>query len=194
MLLLAACTEDGMKKGHSINIPKNLLQEGDLVFRRGTGVASRIVLAADRKGTYSHVGILKKEEGEWYVIHAVPGEPDFEGEPDKVKMEPVDSFFTSPKAICGAVMRVNVDTLVCRKAAMRAEKFHKANTLFDHQYNLKDSTEMYCTELIDYVFKKEGIDLIEGRISKLNLPAFKGEYILPSDVTQSEKLCLIYYF
>ena len=69
-----------------------------------------MVLAADREGTYSHTGILKKKDGQWYVIHAVPGEPDFKDDPDRVKMETVEVFFEERKAINGAIMRIAEDS------------------------------------------------------------------------------------
>ena len=161
---------------------------------RGTGITSRIVLAADREGSYSHVGILKKENGKWHVIHAVPGEPDFKGDADRVKMETIEHFFEAGKAIRGAVMRVSKDSTVACKAAKNALNLFLKRVPFDHSYNLNDTTEMYCTELIDYVYRKEGVDLPEGRISSINIPGLRGDYLLPNDIVQSKRLCLIYYF
>lgn len=192
--MLTTCCVEERKEPVKVDIPKDLLQEGDLVFRRGTGIASRIVLTADRQGVYSHTGIVKKKHGKWYVIHAVPGETDFKEDPDRIKMELIDSFFTHSKAICGAVMRMKADSSACCRAAIRAERFYKKKILFDHQYDLKDTTEMYCTELIDYVFRKEGIDLTEGRLSRLSIPGFHGSYLLPNDIAQNKNLCIIYNF
>lgn len=50
-------------KTDSQTLPTELFSDGDLAFRRGTGFMSRIVVAADKNGTYSHVGILKKNGG-----------------------------------------------------------------------------------------------------------------------------------
>ena len=86
-------------KTDSQTLPTELFSDGDLAFRRGTGFMSRIVVAADKNGTYSHVGILKKMQGEWHVIHAVPGEPEFKGDPDRVKIEPLTRFFTPDTAV-----------------------------------------------------------------------------------------------
>lgn len=175
-------------------LPEELFREGDIVFRRGTGFTSRIVLAADDEGRYSHTGILKKENEAWYVIHAVPGEPDFEGDADRVKMEPVELFFDAGKATRGAVMHVQVDSAIACRAARNALGLFRKRVLFDHDYDLNDTTEMYCTELIDYVYRKEGIDLSEGRVTSVNIPGMSGEYIMPNDIAQSRHLCLIYYF
>ena len=53
-------------------LPVEEFRDGDLAFRRGMGLTSRAVLAADRRGAYSHVGILKQLDGTWCVIHATP--------------------------------------------------------------------------------------------------------------------------
>ena len=85
------------------------------------GLPVEVVLAADREGAYSHTGILKKKAGQWYVIHAVPGEPDFKDDPDRVKMETVKVFFEKRKAVNGAIMRVSGDSVARYRAATHAE-------------------------------------------------------------------------
>ena len=157
-------------------------------------IHQRIVLAADSEGRYSHTGILKKERGAWYVIHAVPGEPDFKGDADRIKMEPVERFFDAGKAARGAVMHVQADSALACRAARSALGLFRKHLLFDHDYDLNDTTEMYCTELIDYVYRKEGIDLSEGRTTSVNIPGMSGDYLMPNDIAQSGRLCLIYCF
>lgn len=191
--LLTCCTIE-KKVEPAPSFPKEIWQDGDIVFRRGGGVVSRVVLIADSEGVYSHIGIVVKEGDKWQVVHAVPGEPDFKGDPDRVKMEDINCFFDSKKASRGAVMRVNGDSTLRKHAADRAKRLFRAHTLFDHSYNRIDSTQMYCTELVDFVYRHEGIDLTEGRISHINVPGVSGDYLLPSDIQQSKYLNLIYYF
>lgn len=194
VLVLAGCQGSFDKKTSSVQLPQELFRDGDIAFRRGTGITSRIVLAADREGNYSHAGILKKKDGQWYVIHAVPGEPDFKDDPDRIKMETVEVFFEKRKAVNGAIMRIQENSVAACRAAVNAEHLYDAHVLFDHDYDLADTTKMYCTEFVDFVYRKEGIDLPEGRISHVNMPGLKGDYLLPNDIAQSKHLCLIYYF
>ena len=79
------------------------LREGDVVLRMGGGVTSHAVVAADRGGQYSHVGIVVDSCGHPMIVHAVPGEPDFAGDVDRVKMDSPEKFFSSMTASCGAV-------------------------------------------------------------------------------------------
>lgn len=189
--MLIGCKD---REREAVGLPLELFHDGDLVFRRGTGLTSRVVLAADEKGVYSHVGILKQMDGKWCVIHAVPGEPDYKGDEDRVKMEPIEKFFSKERASKGAVIRVEGETKCATKAAENAFLLFKAGILFDHEYDLTDTMKMYCTELIDHVYKKEGIDLSEGRLSRINMPLLSGDYLLPNDIAQSQKLRLIYIF
>ena len=192
LFVLTACRGGGERAPGSV--PAELLREGDFAFPRGTGLTSRVVLAADKGGAYSHVGILSRSEGEWFVIHAVPGERDYEGDEDRVKMEPIEAFFARGRASSGAVMRVEASSDVAGRAARHALSLFRAGVLFDHEYDLTDTVKMYCTELIDYVYKSEGIDLSEGRLSRINIPVLSGDYLLPNDIAQSDKLSLIYQF
>lgn len=121
-LILAGCQGSPDKKTRLLQLPQELFRDGDIAFRRGTGITSRVVLAADREGTYSHTDILKKKDGQWYVIHAVPGEPDFKDDPDRVKMETVEVFFEERKAINGAIMRIAEDSARAYRAAVQAER------------------------------------------------------------------------
>lgn len=170
------------------------LRDGDLVFRRGIGIVSQAVITADKGGSYSHIGIVVKEDSTWKVVHAVPGEPDYKGDPDRIKMDDIATFFHKERAKTGALMRLSADSILCYRAARHAVRLYRSNILFDHQYDLSDTLRMYCTELIDYVYKQQGIDLSEGRISRINVPGLTGNYLLPTDIQQSSLLCTIYNF
>lgn len=196
LLLLFIASGCKRERTHSTlsDFPLDLLQEGDIVFRCGTGFTSRAVLAADTRGSYSHIGIVVKHENHWKVVHAVPGEPDFEGDHDRVKMEDIAVFFDRKRAVKGALMRLLSDSTRCIRAAGHAVGLFLSDIKFDHSYNLNDTTRMYCTKLIDHVYMRQGIDLREGRISRINIPGLSGDYILPSDIQQSALLYMVYNF
>ena len=83
----------------SIIIPTDILQEGDLVFRRGNGLESELVVSLDKVGIYSHIGIVVKDTlAGWQVVHIVPGEQKSVEEPDMIKMENISLFFREDRA------------------------------------------------------------------------------------------------
>jgi hypothetical protein len=186
-LLLMDCKQ---KPLFLFEIDEALLQEGDLVFRRGLSIASRVVLAADKEGGYSHVGIIVKDSTNWYVIHAVPGETDKEYPIEIIKKETLPKFFAPEKAAAGAIFRLDTCEVFGCLAAQKAKILFDRKLLFDHDYDLKDSTKMYCTELIYFAYNYAGIDISEGRRSKY--PAIRNEFILPSDILESPKLKLVW--
>lgn len=171
-----------------------VLKEGDVVFRRGGGLTSHAVLVADSKGQYSHVGIVVDSCGTLLVVHAVPGEPDFEGDPDRVKADRPERFFSSEYTSIGEVCRPG-DENAAAVAARAAWAAYKRHTLFDHDYDDSDTTKMYCTELVAWAYRHAGIDLVEDRGGHyINLPFLQGECVYPSDIYQSDFLTPVIKF
>lgn len=167
--------------------------EGDIVFRRGKSFSSRVVLSADNGGAYSHVGIIfKRGDSAFYVAHEVPGESA--SGIDKLEVESIPSFFSPEKAEAGAFMRVNCSFEDREKVIAGIVWAINAALPFDHDYNLEDTTKMYCTELIWYAYKKAGIDLVQGKRTVVSIPALSGEYILPSDIYNSSLLSCLYSY
>lgn len=180
LLALTACSDNIGREGTIL--PAGLrLSEGDVVFRRGGGFTSRAVLMADRGGTYSHVGIVAELDSQLVVVHAVPGEPDCEGDEDRVKAEPPEAFFATMRADRGAVCRP-LDSVAGKQAAQRALDCYRRRILFDHDYDDGDSTAMYCTELVVYAFGKSRRPLRGIRHHHLHLVGFEADCILPSDI------------
>lgn len=188
---LQSCTSGlAEQKIHWQNVSLN---EADIAFRTGRSMASRIVLASDTEGYYSHVGIIVKQNNKYMVIHAVPGESR-PGEPDKVKMEALEQFYTPDKAKAGKIMRLNIDPELKTTITQYALQSYKNQTHFDHNYNLNDSTKLYCTELIWRAYKTAGIDITNNKTRYINFSVFKGNMIFPSHIQNNEKLISIFSF
>ena len=170
-------------------------REGDLVFRQGTGTAGHAVALADTGGTYSHVGVVVLRKGEPWVVHAVPGEPDYEGDPDRVKMETPEKFFSSINARIGEIKRLRGDTAIPAEAARIALGVYRRGTLFDHDYDDNDTTKMYCCELIESSYRKAGLTLARGARHYFKLPGLDPiRCILPSDICNNDTLDTIIKF
>lgn len=164
-------------------------RNGDLVLRSGYGLESRVVTERSQ-ASYSHIGILFRDSAqhEWYVIHAVPGED----EPEYVKAEPLSLFFNPERACNGAWLRVRCSDEIAYKAACYALRKVKEHCLFDNNYLLADSSQLYCTELVWRAFRQQGVDITSG--NRHAVPAFfckEGECIFPSDIEQSKTTLFI---
>jgi len=178
MLFLGGCRHSA-KEAPPV-LPYGQMQEGDLVFRCGRGVFSRAVMTAEEDCLYSHVGVLVKEEGEWKVVHAVPGEPEFSGDFDRVKAESPEVFFQPGRAFRGALVHTGLEagdrlSTLCRTALSCA----RDSVRFDGDYDLADSSKLYCTEFVWRLYRRAGLDLTEGRRRHLDIFRLHGDCILP---------------
>ncbi len=174
-------------------VPRSILpadaemRPGDIVFRRGGSMASNAVLLADRSGHYSHVGIVVDSCGVMMVVHAVPGEPEYEGAPDRVKMERPERFFSSLNACEGEICRAH-DSIAARRAASAALAVYRRGVLFDHDYDSNDTTKLYCTQLVIESYRKAGVELTGPPTHTYDLALLQCTCWLPSDIYLSQDI------
>lgn len=188
--LASIATGCGDNKGMISSYDKLLphVADGDLLFRKGTGVVGRVVTAFDSEGQYSHVGIVAQRNGEWYVVHAVPHEHDFKGDFDRVKCDPLEHFVGYYSDAEVGLYRPQVSPEQVQIAVNNALRLSDMRVEFDHDYDLADTTKLYCTELVEYVYELAGVSLSEGRRSDISFIGSSSPQIMPSDLTQSTKL------
>ena len=150
------------------------------MFRCGIGMFSRAVTAVEKEAMYSHVGLLLKDSTDWVVVHSVPREPDYKGDFDRVKKEPLESFLSEGRACKAAMAHTGLADSV-KLAAMRESAFKafRDSLRFDDSYSLEDSTRQYCSEFVWRLYRRAGIDLSEGRRMKMNVFLMSGDCILP---------------
>ena len=191
--ILTACSKKD-EKAHCIMPAGTTLEEGDIVLRKGTGLTSRAVRIADGGSDFSHCGIIVDSCGRKMVVHAVPDEPDFEGDVDRVKMERPEDFFSTIRASKGCVLR-SQDRETAEKSARLAYGIYKRGTLFDDDYNDSDTTKMYCSQLVAHVYQKCGIDITNGIRHDAILPGVKFSHVIyPSDFLRCRRLKRIVTF
>ena len=173
------------------DVPLDSLRDGDLALRQGTGLDSEAVLRLDSAGgQYSHIGIVVNDNGKWKVVHAVPGES--RDGIDRVKIEPIDTFFLSTRAAHGAVMRLRgCSAVAAREAAQSASRL--VGVPFDYNYNWQDTTRLYCTQLIVVAYSSAGIDLLSG-VPRLSGRNTKNIIVFPGDIASNDSLTTIFRF
>ena len=162
-------------------LPYTQMRTADLIFRRGTGVYSQMLNMHSDTVQYSHVGLLVDLDSSWFVVHAVPRELDGPDDFERVKLEPLDSFLTHNRCLHAEFVHASLPRT--DRVVARALQYARDSVRFDSEFDLKDSTKVYCTELIWRLFMIEGIDLSEGRRSYSISPMFRGEgCITPRDL------------
>jgi len=171
--------------GEKVPYDTTILRNGDLLFRNGCGYESQVVTNLS-SGNYSHIGMAYHAPSGWCVIHAVPGEEE-DGEPEYLKCEPIAEFYRTDRAKAGASARVNCTDSVAETATRRALQLVEQKIVFDNDYDLDDSSQLYCTELVRLVYAGCGVDLCEDRWHLAPIIA-KGHVIYPEDIWQSPLL------
>lgn len=194
-VVMALCMAGCSREPAGTILPEGVeLKPGDVVFRRGTGMVGRAVLFADAGGTYSHIGIVADSAGVAMVVHAVPDEPDYEGDPDRVKMERAEKFFSAVNAAEGCVMRP-ANAKAAKVAAGVAMAVYRRGALFDHDYNDADTTQMYCCELVEHAYRTAGWPLCGGGRHNFSVAGLRFRHVmLPSDFAASARLKLVAAF
>ena len=170
-------------------------RNGDLVLRGGCGAESRAVMT--RSGSrFSHIGILQLDSltGEWMVIHAVPGE-NCPGEPEYLKRERLSEFFDPMRARQGAWMRINCSDSIADRAARYCSLKQAECVRFDNDYLLRDTTELYCCELVWLAYLREGLDISDSARYEVPLVICKeGECIFPCNIENGSNTLFVKHF
>lgn len=161
----------------------NLLQNGDLIFRRGRSFESHAVLITDSKSRFSHVGIIWIENETPFVIHSVPGEN--KSEPDYIRKEKVQEFLAPENASEFSIYRSRFSKEVNTKAAQIANRFYHEKVLFDKSFDLTTTDQIYCTELVLIAFQAASNHALNLNTTQLNVLFGKLEILMPGNIIES---------
>ncbi len=169
-------------------IDTRLLETGDLIFRRGESLASRLVLLADSQSVYSHVGLLLVGGSHPLVVHVVS--PETFGDPASVQVEPLATFIAGQRTSAVTVRRLDHPQSghYASLAAEAASAYARQALPFDGRFDLESKDRLYCTELVWRAYLEAGIDLVDGVFVRLATPFGKGRFLLPSSLLNSRYL------
>jgi hypothetical protein len=132
------------------------LRDGDIIFHESRSSQSRAIQLAT-KSRYSHMGIVYRQNGRWYVYEAV----------QPVKLTPLNDWIARGKNGHFVVKRLR-DTRALTPAALK-----RMRTVGDRyrgrSYDLYfewDDDRIYCSELVWKIYK-QGAGVEIGRLQKL---------------------------
>lgn len=190
--LLIQCTSEVAPQG--VDLPMEDFQVGDIVFRRGESIASQVVLFNDPEGKYSHVGMIAQGDSGLIVVHALPGSHPTQPGVDLVRAETLYEFFAPENAISGMVVRMPLNDMQRSELSRRALLKVKQQTDFDNSYDCQDTTKLYCTELLQLLYSHVGVNLSEGRTTKIYTLGSNSGFIMPADIYRNSQLKTIFSF
>lgn len=161
-----------------INIDERLLQDGDVIFRRGTDVVSRAILTGDTGSNYSHVGLIMMQQNQAYVLHAIPAE--VVGEGDKVKVEPLAVFISPSRSLAVTVLRLKNNAKARGKLAVDYAK-SRIGAPFDFSFDSKDESNLYCSELVWRAYESTGVQIVNAT-RLISVPMLASNVVPPSAI------------
>lgn len=134
------------------------LMDGDIIFRRTDALRGRVARTTDLHADYSHAGLLSLKDGNRTVIHADPAR--LGAARGRVVETTLDGFIGDSTVVRVAVYRLRLRDDTRMVHAMRWAGGHAARgTPFDNDFNLSDSTAMYCTELVWRAYRVVGLEV-----------------------------------
>lgn len=173
---------------HEINFDNydlHLIKSGDIIFRRGIGLASDLILSADNTCPYSHVGIIEKTNDGIFVIHSSPA--DEYKSTNTISKEPLKLFLSKETATDFTVLRIK-QKLNLQKVIRFADSIFNNALEFDDDFDLINSDKFYCTELVYKSYLYAGFDLTNGKFDTLLIPIGKNPFLLPGTLLKSDNL------
>lgn len=117
---------------------------GDIIFRKENSYLSDMFAKVDNSN-YSHVGILLKENGKFFVYHM-----ESNTQSEDLKIDPIEKFLLLAQKT--SIYRYSESVDRKRLYALLNDYKHQ-NIKFDYQFDLLNNT-LYCTEFINEVFFK----------------------------------------
>lgn len=184
LLSLMSCAPEKKNRDY------NYINEGDILFRRGSSLTSRAVLLLDNEGIYSHIGIAVKVNDKMMVAHAIPSDDEH----DYVKVEEINEFFKPSNAVQGCVSRMSLNQSQKIKLNNKALSIVESKIPFDHDYDTASQDKLYCTEYIWEVFKAIDKDISCGKRQFVHVRFTKSEAILPSHIFKNPHLLIVKSF
>ena len=146
LVLLLACA----------NAPRleSRLREGDIIFHESRSAQSRAIQLAT-KSRYSHMGIVVRQDGKWFVYEAV----------QPVKRTPLREWIARGRDGHYVVKRLRRPLTAAELARMQKEGERHRGKSYDLVFEWADD-RIYCSELVWKIYKRgAGVEI--GKLARL---------------------------
>lgn len=139
------------------------LRSGDIILRHGYGwVSDMIVTQLKEQYDLSHCAIVCRDGDSLYVIHSVSSSLS---NVDGVQSQEINAFIRESQYNSVVVVRYKKPFDKDQSCiAGRAKDYLKKGIPFDNAFNINDSTEFYCTELLwKAILNEYHVDILAGK-------------------------------
>lgn len=142
---------------------KDILEEGDIILRRGSGILSNYIInKLNDSLPISHCGIIAKNGNDVDVIHSILNE---EKGIKGITKEPLGSFIQDGLLNSLVIVRYKQSKKFKLDFVAHAEEILKEKIPFDPMFDIRTKEKMYCTEIIWYISKNLlGKDIFKEKV------------------------------
>lgn len=137
-----------------------LLEPGDIILRRGSGLVSDFISSVlSEPFDVSHCGIVAEHDSALWVIHSVSSSIS---DADGMQAHRLQDFVgqSKPGSVIVSRLRTDADRALI---AERAKGYLRRKVPFDHDFDLDDTTSIYCSELVWRIIRDEyGVDVFDS--------------------------------
>jgi hypothetical protein len=160
--------QSARKEAEQPSVNRHIFQNGDLIFRKGTGFFSGVFSkAGDRDTPYSHVGIIFVDREHIFVIHTDASELTGKG---FARIERLEDFVDKKNSIYAGLYRLKQKSQCYgNKVTELALEYVKQRIPFDRKFDLTTENELYCSELVYQAYMKAGLNITD----KLDIISFR---------------------
>lgn len=125
---------------------KNLLQEGDMVFRLNMDGYSQFIKIFSRQDKqFSHAGVVIMEDKNPVVYHMINGD---ESRESKIIKSSFEEFINPKKNYAFGIYRNDLAENELQALVTQTKQWHNEGIEFDFHFNLQSDDKMYCSEMI----------------------------------------------
>jgi len=169
-----------------INLPGLTLNSGDLVFRNGNGLISRLFRNSSlQEKKFGHTGIIVFKNDMPYVAHVQQDRPG-----PALIVEPLSTFWKEEICDQGAIYRLKLNDDEKSKLLDVMTKNLERKIVFDAHFNMEDHTSVYCSEWIrDMIVESTG----DSNYFPLS-QAGDFRYVAPDNLYLNEHAVLIFNY
>lgn len=146
---------------------KNLLEDGDIILRRGSGMLSNyIITKLNDSLPISHCGIITKQGKDVYVIHSILSE---EKNIRGITKENIYEFIEEGLLNSLVIVRPKKSMEFKTKFVAKAHEMLAQKIPFDPLFDIRSPEKMYCTEIIWNISKELlGEDIFDKKVAAAN--------------------------
>ncbi|MGI8599354.1 MAG: YiiX/YebB-like N1pC/P60 family cysteine hydrolase [Chitinophagaceae bacterium] len=171
---------------------KNLLQEGDMVFRLNMDGYSQFIKIFSRQDKqFSHAGIVIMEDKNPVVYHMINGD---ESRESKIIKSSFEEFINPKKNYAFGIYRNGLTQKEKQALVSLVTQWYAKGVTFDFNFDLVTNDKMYCSEMIAKAITKATNKRIEISTTKLTSKeaiVFAAYSKLPLDYTKNLQVVAI---